>query len=225
MKLKRMPKVLTFDCYGTLVDWEGGQRAVFAEILSRKGSDISPEQFRERWEPLQFHLIQGEYQRYPEILKQSFAQTLASFNLPYEPRDGEALAASMPTWAPFPEVPAALVRLRTRCKLGIITNTDNDIIAQTVRLIGVDFDGITTAMDAGVYKPSLKPFRLAYERLNVDPADVLHIAFGFHYDIGPAQQLGCQTLWVNRKQEPLPGPVVPDYICKDFHEILELFGL
>jgi 2-haloacid dehalogenase len=223
-----LPRVLSFDCYGTLVEWEAGLREVFAEILARKGEqtlNISPERFRERWEDLQFQLIQGPYQPYRDILKRSLAQTLAAFDLPYEPLDGEALVAAMPTWGPFPEVPAALDWMRGGFKLAIITNTDNDIISQTVERIGVHFDSITTAMDAGAYKPSPKPFRLALERVAVDPADVLHIAFGFDYDIAPAQQLGCRTLWLNRKREPHAGTIVPDYTAENLGEIANALGL
>ena len=223
-----LPRVLSFDCYGTLVDWETGLRKVFAEILARKrehNTNISPEQFRERWEGLQFRLIQGPFQPYRNILKQSLAQTLASSDLPYDPMDGDALVADVPTWRPFPEVPAALKRMRRGCRLAIISNTDNDIIGRTVERIGVPFNSITTAMDAGAYKPSLRPFRLALERLGVEPVDVLHIAFGFDYDIAPAKQLGCRTLWLNRKREPRPGTTVPGYTAEDLREVADALGL
>ena len=222
------PRVLSFDCYGTLVDWEAGLRQVFAEILARKGertATIPPERFRERWEDLQFQLIQGPYQPYRDILKRSLAQTLAAFDLRYDPLDGEALVAAMPTWGPFPEVPAALERMRGACNLAVITNTDNDIISRTLERIGVRFDSVTTAMDAGAYKPSPKPFRLSLERVGGDPADVLHIAFGFEYDIAPAQELGCRTLWLNRKREPRVGAIVPDYTAENLSEIADSLGL
>jgi 2-haloacid dehalogenase len=223
-----LPRVLSFDCYGTLVDWETELREVFAEILSRKrehAGSISPEQFRHRWEGLQFNLIQGPYQSYRDILKQSLAQSLASFDLPYDPADGDALVEAMPTWRPFPEVPESLKRMSSGCKLAIITNTDNDIICRTVERLGAPFASITTAMDAGAYKPSLKPFRLALERLGVEPGDLLHIAFGFEYDIGPAQDMGFRTLWLNRKREPRPGTTVPDYTAVDLREVADALRL
>lgn len=230
MQLSRLPlpRVLSFDCYGTLVDWEAGVREVLADILSRKrehAGSISPEQIRHRWEGFQLHLIQGPYQPYRDILKQSLAQTLASFDLPYDPTDGNALVAAMPTWEPFPEVPESLKRMSGGCKLAIITNTDNDIIGRTVERLGAPFASITTAMDAGAYKPSLKPFRLALERLGVEPGDMLHIAFGFEYDIGPAKQLGFRTLWLNRKREPRPGATVPDFTAGDLREVADALRL
>jgi 2-haloalkanoic acid dehalogenase type II len=105
----------------------------------------------------------------------------------------------------------------------ILSNTDRDILTHTVRQIGVEFDDVVTAEDVGAYKPARDGFEKVLERIGEDPADVLHVAFGFKYDIGPAKELGMRTAWVNRHREPLPDPaVVPDHEWRDLWPLADL---
>lgn len=221
MKIKKQPKVLTFDCYGTLIDWEAGQRGAFAEILARKNTSVSLDEFYRVYSECHFHMVQGAYQTYRDHLKGSLAQTLAQFDLPYDPEDGNGLAASMPFWTPFPEVPAALEKLKKRYQLCIISNTDKEIIAQTVKLLGTTFDLVVTAMDAQEYKPNEGPFLLAKKQLGVESEDILHINCDLLYDVKPAQGLGWATMLVTRGAAE-DSSVMPDYTCKDFHEVLKV---
>lgn len=209
----------TFDCYGTLIDWDAGVRASLQSILGPRLGGIDLEQFARRWEALQFGLIQGPYQRYRTILAESLRATLKEFGIPEAPDDAQRFVASMPTWQPFPDTRSCLEATHRHTKLAIISNVDDDILAQSVRLMGVTFDALITAEQAQSYKPSIKPFRLALERLGVQPGELLHVAFGFKYDIGPAQSLGFRTCWVNRHGEPRPAGATPD------HEIRDLRGL
>ncbi|MGG1660530.1 haloacid dehalogenase type II [Brevibacillus sp. NRS-1366] len=215
------PSVLTFDCYGTLVDWETGQRRVFMEILSKKQANVTLEEFTRTFSTCQFHLTKGAYQPYRNILKSSLAQTLAHFDIAYDPADGEALVASMPEWEPFPEVPAALERLKERYKLCIISNTDNEIMAETLKRIGVRFDEVVTAMDSKAYKPDFRPFQLAQHRVEADGSKIMHICCDLEYDVAVAKQLGWQTVLVDRGQA-LSGSARPDYSFGNFHEVLKL---
>ena len=107
-------------------------------------------------------------------------------------------------------------------KLAIISNTDRDIITHSIRQIGVPFDEVIVAQDAGAYKPSPKVFEHAIAEIGADPSRMLHIAFGFKYDIGPAQEFGMKTAWVNRKQEQAPGPERPDHEWSDLWPLAEL---
>ena len=139
---------VTFDCYGTLIDWETGIRQSFSTILKAKGAKIDVKDFQAKWTEIEFALIQGRYQSYKTILRKSLEKTMKHFGLRYTEEDGELFAESMPTWKPFPDVKPALMEIRKRSEIAIISNTDNGIIQKTVRNIDVRFDHIITAQDA-----------------------------------------------------------------------------
>ncbi|MCZ6514926.1 MAG: haloacid dehalogenase type II, partial [Acidobacteria bacterium] len=182
----KTPEWITFDCYGTLIDWESGAREVFAELASLHHLTISPQEVFDRWEAIQFRMIQGSYRRYREILRESLGETLRELGANPTEGDCNLLADRLPTWKPFVEVPGALKRLKSRSKLGIISNIDNDFIAATVPQLGVTFDAVITAEQAQAYKPNPAPFQLALEKLGAAPSAILHTAFGFRYDLGLA---------------------------------------
>jgi 2-haloacid dehalogenase len=202
---------LTFDCYGTLVDWESGIKNTIKAILRDKGINARIEELYKAREDLEFDLIQSEYRSYREILALSLKEAFAQFHIPYSNRDGERLAESVPSWPVFPETVTSLTRLGRLCKLCIISNIDNDIIANTKDRIGVRFNATVTAQEARAYKPSIRPFQLALRKLAVKPDKVLHVSSGFRYDIPPAHQLGLNTAWVNRKKEKAPVGFSADY--------------
>jgi len=183
--------------------------------MARRNGDDDPgagQALRERWEELQFELIQKDYRRYADILRDSLTNWANERGYRWNEKDGHALLHAMGCWQPFPDTVPALRRARDAgLRLVIISNTDRSIIEHTLRQIGVDFDDVVVAEDAKAYKPSPRPFHLALERIVGDPAEILHVAFGFKYDIGPAKQLGFRTAWVNRKREQRPGPDEPDY--------------
>ena len=220
------PRVATFDCYGTLVDWEGGIGAFLYALLLREGVDQPPpgRDLRERWEAIQFELIQGEYRPYKEIIGAATLAWCREFGVPDRDVYADAIIGSMRAWQPFPDTRPALTRVREAgVRLVILSNTDRDIISHTVRQIGVPFDDVVTAEDVGAYKPAHDGFERVLARLGEDPADVLHVAFGFKYDIGPAKALGMGSAWVNRHAEPLPDPaVVPDHEWRDLWGLAEL---
>ena len=202
------PRVATFDCYGTLVDWEGGAASFLYDLALRQGeSDLQPGRWsRDRWEALQFELIQGNYRPYREILTESLRAWMAERGYPWDPAEGEALLRSIRSWQPFPDTRPALRQAKARgLRLVIISNTDRDIIEHTLRQIELPFDDVITAEDCGAYKPALTVFEQALARIGESPERILHVAFGFKYDIGPAQRLGYRTAWVNRRVEATPG--------------------
>jgi 2-haloalkanoic acid dehalogenase type II len=220
-------RVATFDCYGTLVDWEGGVAAFLYDLALRHGEQrLEPgSALRERWEAIQFELIQGLYRPYREVLAESLRHWMNERGYRWDPAEGEALLRSMRSWQPFPDTRPALRQARAAgLRLVIISNTDRDIIEHTLRHLEVPFDEVITAQDCQAYKPSLEVFRQALARLGEQPERVLHVAFGFKYDIGPAQSLGCQTAWVNRFVEAAPGPEQPDYVWRDLWGLAELAG-
>jgi 2-haloalkanoic acid dehalogenase type II len=220
-----MPRLATFDCYGTLVDWEGGAAAFLYDLALRHGEPEPPpgRELRDRWESIQFELLRGEYRPYRDVLAHSLHTWMDERGYPWRETDGEALLRSMRSWQPFPDTRPALLRARaTGMQLAIISNTDRDIIEHTIRHIGVPFDAVITAEDARAYKPSDAVFEHALARLGTPPQDILHVAFGFKYDIAPATRQGMRSAWVNRHAEPPPGEERVDHEWRDLWPLAEL---
>lgn len=213
---------VTFDCYGTLIDWDAGIRNFLRDLLARKSTSADLDSLHRRWEEIQFELIQREYRPYKDILKLSLEAALREFGIQYVSEDGDAFAASMPTWRPFPDVPSSLNELKRYARIAIISNTDNDILRESVKLMGVEFDALVTAEDAKVYKPSPRIFEFALKRLNESPERILHVAFGFKYDLAPAKQVGMTTCWLNRSDEPKPEGVEPDFIASTMNDVVRI---
>jgi 2-haloalkanoic acid dehalogenase type II len=216
------PLVASFDCYGTLIDWEGGLASFLYDFALRKGDEPveNGDALRRRWETIQFDLIQGAYRPYKEILAESLRLWCAQRGLPYDGADGAALTRAMRSWQPFPDTGPALTAARDAgVRLAILSNTDRDIIAHSLKHIGVPFDLVVTAEDCGSYKPALGNFERLLRELDTPLARVLHVAFGFKYDIEPANALGMRSAWVNRHVEPMPAGAKPD------HEWRDLWGL
>jgi 2-haloalkanoic acid dehalogenase type II len=211
-------RLATFDCYGTLIDWDGGVAAFLYSLALREGDSEAPNgrALGERWEELQFELVTGPYKPYKQILAESLAAFAAERGYTVTEADEEALVRSMRSWQPFPDTLPALTRVREAgMKLAIISNSDRDIIEHSLRHLRVPFDDVIVAEDCGAYKPSDDVFRQALERFGEDPADILHVAFGFKYDIAAAQRAGCRTAWVNRYVESAPGEEKPDFEWRD----------
>jgi 2-haloacid dehalogenase len=202
-------RAITFDCYGTLVDWEAGIHAWAKKLLASKGAILPPEEFYRRWEEHQFALL-TPYRGYRDLAARAAERVLRDLKLPVDPDDGPSLADAIPTWRPFPDVPDALTRLATKYKIGIISNMDNVVLFETIARLGGPVHMRTSAEDARAYKPDPAPFKLALSRLGIEPAHVLHAAFGVKYDLGPARDLGMKTCFVNRGGVALPDGVTAD---------------
>jgi 2-haloacid dehalogenase len=212
----------TFDCYGTLVDWEGGLGAFLYDLLlRRRHPELRPgRELRERWEAIQFELVSGDYRPYREVLAESLRRWMDERGLEWDEAEGRALVRSMRCWQPFPDTRPALERARAAgLRLVIVSNTDRDIVDHTLRHLEVPFDGLVTAEDVRAYKPADPHFERALELVGEPPERILHVAFGFKYDIGPAARHGMRTAWVNRHGEPAPGEERYD------HEWRDLWGL
>jgi 2-haloacid dehalogenase len=222
--LANAPSVISFDCYGTLVDWEAGISSFLTQILEQKRvvADVA-EVFKAR-EDVEFELIQGAYRRYREILSLSLKEAFYRFSIPYDNRDGEQLAESVANWPVFMGTRPALEKLAEKSRLAIISNIDNEIIERTRESIGVNFSLTVTAQDARAYKPSTKPFELALKRLGCKSKDVLHVSSGFRYDMPPAHALGFRTAWINRKGEKKPAAHQPDYEFQSLTQLADSFG-
>jgi 2-haloalkanoic acid dehalogenase type II len=188
---------VTFDCYGTLIDWDSGIRRFFSTVPG-----ATPDMLAE-WEEIQFQMVQGPYRRYRDILAASLRETLARRGLPSQPESEAAFAESLPTWTPFPDTNAALERLKANgLKLGFVSNIDDDLLARTLRHFTVPFDLLVTAEQSGAYKPNAASFKLALSRIG--NARVTHVAFGERYDLQTARDCGMQVVFVKRHGRDIP---------------------
>ena len=192
-------KVLSFDCYGTLIDWEAGILPALRQVLARHKCTLDDSTILELYGDFEAKAESGPYRMYRDVLQsvvRGFGERLG-FRASQD--DMRELSESVPAWPPFPDTIPALQRLKQRFKLAIISNIDDDLFAQTQRVLGVDFDAVITAEQAQSYKPSLRNFELALRTLDIDRANLLHAGQSIYHDVLPAQSLGIATVWVNRR--------------------------
>jgi 2-haloacid dehalogenase len=191
-------RLVTFDCYGTLIDWETGILDIFRPILSAHGAHLSSAEILRLYGEIEAQEESGEYRDYKEILRsvvQAFAQRLG---FTASQAEQQSLPDSLSGWKPFPDTVGALRRLKSKFKLGIISNVDEDLFFATARQLEVDFDFVVTAAQARGYKPSLSMFELAHRKVSLPVQQWLHAAQSVYHDVVPAQSLGITTVWVNR---------------------------
>jgi 2-haloacid dehalogenase len=190
---------ISFDCYGTLIDWESGILPTMRTVLSRHSQSLSDATMLELYGEFEAKAESGPYRTYREVL-QSVVQSFGD-HLGFDPgsTDRSALYDSVPRWAPFPDTVAALRLLKKRYRLAVISNIDDDLFAGTRKLLGMEFDAVITAEQAKSYKPSVHNFELALEKLAISPAELLHAGQSVYHDVIPAQSLGISAVWVNRK--------------------------
>jgi 2-haloacid dehalogenase len=216
-------EVMTFDCYGTLIDWEGGAKGTLRTLLALKAVRGDEDAFFRAWERAQRTRIES-YAPYRQIAAEAFEEAARAQHLPLAPDEAHTFADSIATWRPFGDTVAALKTLKRHLRLGIISNIDDDILAETVKLLGVEFDLLQTAQQARAYKPSPVPFQQALERLGVPAERVAHAAFGFEYDIAAASELGFRTVLVRRTRTDFPSAPVPDATVANLAELASLFA-
>jgi 2-haloacid dehalogenase len=191
-------EILTFDCYGTLIDWEQGILHCLRGILAAHGKSVDDTQILQLYGDFEANAEQGEYRRYREVLQSVVRQFGERFDFVATDAEAGSLPNSLPDWRPWPDTVAALHQLRSRFRLAVISNVDDDLFAATRPKLGVEFDHVITAQQARAYKPSLKIFELALSRVVLPAHRVLHVGQSIYHDVVPAQALGLATVWVNR---------------------------
>jgi 2-haloacid dehalogenase len=190
----------TFDCYGTLIDWNGGIRAELVRVFGEERAD---EQLR-RYHELEPELEADGSRSYREVM----TEAMRALGAPGGEESG--LADSLPRWQPFPEARASLEEARSRgWKLAILSNTDSDYIAASKELLGVPFDETVVAGEIGSYKPAFGHWREFTARTGAEPVRQVHVGASLFHDVAPARQLGLPIVWINRLGErPGPEPTV-----------------
>ena len=184
---------LTFDCYGTLIDWETGLLAAMRRVLDAHGVSAGDDELLERYARHEAALEAGPYERYREVLARGLAGVAAELGVTPTADELAAFGGSVGDWPAFPDSADALARLQTRFRLIVITNCDNDLFAASNKRLGVAFDEVITAEQAGSYKPSHHNFEVAFERvrrLGVPREGILHVAQSLFHDHVPAHELG-----------------------------------
>jgi 2-haloacid dehalogenase len=191
-------RLASFDCYGTLIDWETGIFSAMRPILAAHGKTVADPELLSLYSELESEAQQGEFHPYREVL-QSVVRGFGK-HLGFNPTESQvrSLPGSLANWLPFPDTVAALGKLKQRYQLAVISNVDDDLFAPTARRLQVPFDFVITAQQAQAYKPSLQMFKLAQERTGVAPGQWLHIAQSVYHDVVPARSLGISSVWVNR---------------------------
>jgi 2-haloacid dehalogenase len=188
----------TFDCYGTLIDWERGIQDALIELWP----DADPEQLLRRYHDIEPTVQEGSSAPYRDVLAQTMRRIAAEESLALAPGDEGKLAASLPSWPPFPEVKTALSELRSRgWKLAILSNTDPDLLEASVEAIGVPVDLRITAREAGSYKPAPGHWERFFDTSGADRDRHLHVGASLFHDIEPAIDMGLKAVWINRLGE------------------------
>jgi 2-haloacid dehalogenase len=191
-------EILTFDCYGTLINWENGILRCMHRILAAHGRDTDDATILQLYGDCEARAEQGPYRCYREVLQSVVSQF--GEELIFAPTDEEtrSLPESLRDWPPWPDTVSALRELQKHFRLAIISNVDDDLFAATQPQLGAKFEQVITAQQASAYKPSLKIFELALSRIGVPAHRILHVGQSIYHDIIPAQSLGLSTVWVNR---------------------------
>lgn len=221
-------RVITFDCYGTLIDWETGILGAIRPVLTAHGAALTDPEILRLYGELEAEAESSRYQPYREILREVVRGFGARLGFHASEEEQQSLPNSLANWKPFPDTVAALRRLKSHLKLGIISNVDDDLFAASARHLEVKFDFVTTAGQARAYKPSQEIFRLAQGKMGISPEHWLHAGQSIYHDVIPAKALGIPTAWVNRPSlRPGVGAVKqassePDVTVSSLAELAQL---
>jgi len=205
-----MSRWATFDCYGTLIDWNAGIRSVLEDFF---GADRAPELLA-RYHRLEPEVQAESYRSYAEVLSLTLERLATENDLTIPEGESGVLARSLPDWPAFREVPEALEELRRRgWNLAILSNSDRDLIAASERQLGVSVDIAIVAEEIRSYKPAHAHWERFFELTTADRAHHVHVAASLFHDVAPARELGLNIVWINRLGEvadPEPDRELPD---------------
>ena len=195
-----MERWATFDCYGTLVDWNGGIREELEKLFGAERADELL---------VRYHVLEPRIQAarpgssYREVLTIALERLASETGLTLPEGDASSLARSLPSWPVFEDVRPGLEEARSRgWRLAILSNTDRDLIDASMEALGVSFETAIVAGEIGSYKPAHKHWEVFYEQTGADPAAHVHVAQSLYHDITPAVELGIPSIWINRLDEP-----------------------
>ena len=212
--------VVTFDCYGTLVDWEGGISDAFLRQAELDWFPLEREVLLEAYHAVEPLVERPPYKSYREVLAQTAVRVTGRFGWKLPPKRARFLASSVPFWKPFPDTNPALSEIAgLGYRLGIVSNVDDDLLTETRSRLSVPFDVVVTAQQVRSYKPALAHFHEARDRIG--DVSWLHAAQSWFHDVVPATALGIPVAWINRKAEPRPEGPTPEVEVRDLAGLAE----
>jgi 2-haloalkanoic acid dehalogenase type II len=214
-------EIITFDCYGTLIDWESGIASAFESEAAREGLALDAEQIIAAYMAEEPAVEAAGYRPYREVLAETARRVAARFGWQISPDRADFLVESLPGWKPFPDTGPALERLAGRFKLGILSNIDDDLLVETLRHFNVAFDLIVTSEQVRSYKPAPAHFRTGISRAG--GKRLLHAAQSYFHDVVPARKLGIPVAWINRKGERA-DQLQPTYQFSDIRQLVEFLS-
>ena len=211
------PKYITFDCYGTLTNFDmaGAARDLYGDRFSAEQMDS----FIGDFSAYRRDEILGAWKPYTDVVSQSLQRACNKHGVPYQQASADDIYRRVPTWGPHPDAPAGLAKLAGEFPLVILSNTMNELIPHNVEKLGAPFAHVFTAEDAGAYKPQFRAFEYMFDQLGCGPEECLHVSSSFRYDLMTATDMGFGgKVWVNRGHEP----AAPGY---GYTEIPDIGGL
>lgn len=206
--------LISFDCYGTLIDWESGILNSLSNILRSHQLELQDEKILSLYAELESACETGPFKPYRQVLNQVVVEL--GKRLAFEPSAEEiqSLANGVGRWKPFPDTIQALKKLKSRFRLAVISNVDDDLFMETARHLEVEFDFVVTALQVQSYKPSIQNFEFAFTKFGILKSQWMHAAQSLYHDIEPANAFGVKTIWVNRREGKQGQGAVPDSNAK-----------
>jgi 2-haloacid dehalogenase len=227
LNLNPTPELITFDTYGTLIDWESAIIRYIEDVAAKKGETLDARQFYRVWYyAFALPALKGTFILYRELLHKTFQQALEAHRISVSPNDGATLGDAMAAAEPFPDAVEALRRLKSRYRLATISNSQDDIISYAVEKLGNPFDIVLTAETTHTYKPNPALFELVLARAQTDRAHTVHVAQSQYVDLPRSVPMGIRTVWINRQnQKLLKETPAPDVILPDVQSLPGLLGI
>lgn len=215
-------KYITFDCYGTLIDWESGIREALKKVSEKNNLNLDLTNISEKYIKAELEVEAKQYRKYHEVLQLSAKKLLKQMGFDLSDKDALEFADSIYNWQPFPETHDTLATLKDKgYKPVILSNIDNEIIKKSIKLMGIDFDGVVTAEEVGSYKPAYGHWDEMLIRFDTKKEEVLHVAASYIHDIIPAKEQGFDAVWINKNNEQPTREIRPDLEFKDLRPLPE----
>jgi 2-haloacid dehalogenase len=217
--------VLSFDCYGTIIDWETGLLMALKPVLATHSVKISDGELLNLYGRYETEIEAGQYRPYREVLSAVLMKFGEHFGFAPAQRELEGFSSSIRDWPPFDDSAAALAALQRRYRLAVLSNVDDDLFELSRTRLGISFDYVCTAQQIGSYKPSLRNFEYLLSRLPVRKSRLLHVAQSLYHDIRPAQRLEIPHVWINRRAGKEGSGATPEADVRPECEFADLRSL
>lgn len=224
-------EVLSFDVYGTLIDFENGILGALKPVLKNHNIYLNDEQILELYGEIEARIQEEKFSKYRQVLKKVVYEFGDRFDFKLLSTEENCLVNTLGTWMPFPNIVESLHTLKKTYRLAVLSNIDDDLFCLSAKHLDVDFDWVITSEQAKSYKPSLDSFKFAIKKIGVSPEKILHISNSMYHDIIPARALGLSTAWINGRQymagfgasPPVSGS--PDFEVSDLKSLVSIIGL